>query len=467
MSCKNCKKDKCIVDIGRSCCFCADHGDETKITVCDGGSKLNSYNWLENYPANKPEDIFEVRFKNTRKGYFKNVNDLELKMGDVVAVEASPGYDVGIISLTGDLIYSQMKKTGFNIANADFKKIYRKVKQPDIEKWQEAIALEHTTMIQSRQIAADLKLNMKIGDVEYQGDRTKAIFYYIADERVDFRELIKIFADRFKIRIEMRQIGARQEAGRIGGIGSCGRELCCASWMSNFVSVTTNSARTQEISLNPQKLAGQCGKLKCCLVYELDTYIDARKALPRINAPLEVMDANYYLVKSDILSGMMSFSTEPNSMAGMVSIPAERAWEIIRLNKKGKKPDTLMGDYADTQSEGDEPDFRSAVGEDSITRFDKTKKRKPKRRPEGNGSDSNGSSAKGSNVNGRGGNGNGGNNRRAGSDNGGNGNRRESKASGNGESRSAAENGNGENGNRNPQPRRNNNKYRNRKPKNE
>ncbi|MCC8088046.1 MAG: hypothetical protein LIO79_02125 [Rikenellaceae bacterium] len=372
MSCDNCKKNNCKLNIGRGCCFISD-GEDTKVSVCAGGSKLNAYDWLEDYPNNKPDDIFEIQFKNTRKGYYRNVNDLPLRKGDIVAVESNPGYDVGIVSLSGDIVYKQMKKTGFNTANAEFKKIYRKAKPADIEKWQEAIALEHPTMIQSRQIAADLNLNMKIGDVEYQGGKLKAIFYYIADERVDFRELIKIFAERFRIRIEMRQIGARQEAGRIGGIGSCGRELCCASWISNFVSVTTNSARVQEISLNPQKLAGQCGKLKCCLIYELDTYIDARKEFPRIHAPLEAMDANYHLVKTDIFNRTMYFSSDPHSAVASIPVSIERVNEIIRMNRKGKKVDNLV-DYSNTAKKEVEPDYRNAVGEDSITRFDSGKK---------------------------------------------------------------------------------------------
>ena len=262
-----------------------------------------------------------------------------------------------------------MKRVGFNPLNGEFKKIYRKAKPGDIEKWQEAIALEHTTMIRSRQIAAELGLNMKIGDVEYQGDKIKAIFYYIADERVDFRELIKIFAEQFRIRIEMKQIGARQEAGRIGGLGSCGRELCCASWISSFVSVTTNAARHQEISLNPQKLAGQCGKLKCCLVYELDTYLDARKDFPRVREPLQILDGEYYLVKTDILSHTMWFSSDPHALGGMQPLSVERVKEIIRLNRQGVKPDRLSD--VDLSAVTNEPTFSDGVGEESLTRFDK------------------------------------------------------------------------------------------------
>lgn len=315
-----------------------------------------------------PDDIVEVRFKNTRKSYYRNVNNLPLKRGDIVAVEASPGHDIGIVSLTGDLVARQMKRVGFNPQNGEFKKIYRKAKPYDIEKWQEAIALEHPTMIRSRQIAAELGLNMKIGDVEYQGDKIKAIFYYIADERVDFRELIKIFAAQFRIRIEMKQIGARQEAGRIGGLGSCGRELCCASWISSFVSVTTNSARHQEISLNPQKLAGQCGKLKCCLIYELDTYLDARKDFPRIKEPLHAQDGDYFLAKTDILSRTMWFSSDPSSMTGLRALSVDRVKEIIRLNQKGIKVDQL--EDAATLNVPAEPTFADVVGEESLTRFD-------------------------------------------------------------------------------------------------
>ncbi|MBO5685271.1 MAG: hypothetical protein J6R73_01625, partial [Alistipes sp.] len=252
----------CRPEVGRGCTFCeGEFGPEAY--VAEGCFKLHEENWLDQYPDTQPTDIFEVRFKNTRRGYYRNVNNLDLKHGDIVAVEAVPGHDIGVISLTGDMVQKQMRRTGFNPQNGEFRKIYRKAKPYDIERWQEAIALEHETMIASRQIAADMGLNMKIGDVEYQGDKIKAIFYYIADERVDFRELIKVFAERFHIRIEMKQIGARQEAGRIGGLGACGRELCCASWMSTFSSVTTGAARTQDLSLNPQKLAGQCPKLKC------------------------------------------------------------------------------------------------------------------------------------------------------------------------------------------------------------
>ena len=356
--------------MGRGCRFC--HcGEEPEAHVCEGCFKLHETDWLADMPDVYADDIFEVRFKNTRKGFYKNVNGLPLKRGDIVAVEASPGHDIGIVSLTGDMVGKQMRRVGFNPQNGEYKKIYRKAKPYDIEKWQEAIALEHETMIRSRQIAARMGLNMKIGDVEYQGDKIKAIFYYIADERVDFRELIKVFADQFRIRVEMKQIGARQEAGRIGGLGSCGRELCCASWMSNFASVTTNAARHQEISLNPQKLAGQCSKLKCCLIYELDVYMDARRELPRVNQPLQALDGEYFLVKTDILNRTMWFSSQPGSSAGLIALPASRVREIIEINRKGQKVDTLAGAAAAAAAKPAEPGFVNVIGEESITRFDK------------------------------------------------------------------------------------------------
>ena len=343
----------------------------------EGCYKLHETNWLEEYPDNIPTDIFEIRFKNTRRSYYQNVNNLDLKRGDIVAVEAQPGHDIGIVSLTGDMVAKQMRRVGFNPHNGEFKKIYRKARPYDIERWQEAIALEHETMIRSRQIAADMGLDMKIGDVEYQGDKIKAIFYYIADGRVDFRELIKVFAEQFHIRIEMKQIGARQEAGRIGGIGACGRELCCASWISSFSSVTTGAARVQDLSLNPLKLAGQCSKLKCCLMYEYDLYMDARRAIPRIKEPLQALDGEYFLVKTDILGKKMTFSSSKESMSNLVTIPVWRVKEILAANRNGEKVESIAGDSAPAKSE--EPTYRTE--EDSITRFDKSKKRKKRRQP--------------------------------------------------------------------------------------
>ncbi len=402
VNCENCeRRDNCKLDIGRGCRFCVptdlENAEGTSVIVCPGAQKLHITDWLNDYPNVETSEIVEVRFKNTRKGYYANTNNLQLNEGDIVAVEASPGHDIGIVSLTGDIVGRQMRRIGFTPLNGEFKKVYRKAKPYDIEKWQEAIALEHSTMIKSRQIAANLGLDMKIGDVEYQGDKVKAIFYYIADERVDFRELIKILAEQFRIRVEMKQIGARQEAGRIGGIGSCGRELCCASWMSSFSAVTTNAVRYQEISLNPQKLAGQCGKLKCCLTYELDSYMDARRSIPRVNAPIEIMDGNYYLVKTDIFKQLMYFSTDPNG-ASSTAVPVDRVRELIALNKKGIKPDLLIDENHTTPPVITEPNFFNAVDEESISRFDNTNKRKNKRK-NNNRSDRNKQAKKGNENN--------------------------------------------------------------------
>lgn len=354
-------------------------GNDNSICQNMGCSKLSTYNWLDDIP-NPPlsTDIVEVQFKNTRKGYYRNVNNLSLKKGDVIAVESSPGHDIGTVTLLGWLVTRQLKKVGIDPISTEFKKIYRKAKPADIDKWLEAISLEQNTMIRTRQIVTELDLNMKIGDVEYQGDKTKAVFYYIADERVDFRELIKILAEEFQIRIEMRQIGARQEAGRIGGIGSCGRELCCSSWINNFVSVTTNSARVQEISLNPQKLAGQCGKLKCCLNYELDTYIDARKDFPKTTIALETKDAIYYHQKTDIFKRIMWYSSEPNSAVNLLPVAVDRVKELIDLNKKGIKPLKIV-EVIESKTEV-EHGYNSVIEEDSLTRFDDKKKKSSKKR---------------------------------------------------------------------------------------
>ena len=364
-------------EVGRGCAFGLNEQGEFTAQMADGCFKLHETPWMAEYPDHEQCDIFEVRFKNTRRSFYQNVNNLDLQIGDIVAVEATPGHDIGFISLTGDMVAKQMRRVGFNPFNGEVKKIYRKAKPYDIERWQEAIALEHETMIRSRQIAADMGLDMKIGDVEYQGDKIKAIFYYIADGRVDFRELIKVFAEQFHIRIEMKQIGARQEAGRIGGIGACGRELCCASWISSFSSVTTGAARVQDLSLNPLKLAGQCSKLKCCLMYEYDLYMDARRAIPRIKEPLQALDGEYFLVKTDILGKKMTFSSSKESMSNLVTIPVWRVKEILAANRNGEKVESIAGDSAPAKSE--EPTYRTE--EDSITRFDKSKKRKKRRQP--------------------------------------------------------------------------------------
>jgi len=350
-------------------------------------NKLNTYDWLCDVPdAENATDYVEVQFKNTRKGYFLNNSKIPLEKGDMVAVEANPGHDIGTVTLTGKLVLLQMKKNNVRTGEGyEPKKVYRKAKPTDIEKYEEAKAKEHATMIRSRQIAADLGLNMKIGDVEYQGDGNKAIFYYIADERVDFRQLIKVLAEAFRVRIEMKQIGARQEAGRIGGIGPCGRELCCSSWMTSFVSVATGAARYQDISMNPQKLAGQCAKLKCCINYEVDAYVEAQKRLPSREIVLETKDNNYYHFKTDIFKREITYSTDKSFAANLITITAERAFDVINMNKKGSKPVTLE---ADTKPQPPKRDAQDILGQDSVTRFDSVKKKK-KKRPSGNGGNGN------------------------------------------------------------------------------
>lgn len=335
--------------------------------------QLNTYDYLADVPGNdRLTDLVEVQFKNTRKGYFRNDNHLPLEKGDMVAVEASPGHDIGVVTLTGQLVSLQMKKANLK-AGTEIKRIYRKARQVDLDKYEESKALEEDTMIRARQIAKELELNMKIGDVEYQGDGNKAIFYYIADARVDFRKLIKVLADAFHVRIEMRQIGARQEAGRIGGIGPCGRELCCATWMKNFNSVSTAAARFQDISPNPQKLAGQCAKLKCCLNYEADTYVEASRKLPPHDVTLETADSTYFYFKADILAGLVTYSTDKRLMANAVTISAERAHEVIRLNRAGEKPLKLdEGEHAEPLKPVD------LAEQDDLTRFDKVKRRNGK-----------------------------------------------------------------------------------------
>lgn len=336
--------------------------------------QLNTYDWLADVPGNaESTDLVEVQFKNTRKGYYHNVNNLQLQKGDTVAVEASPGHDIGVVTLTGRLVRLQIKKANLKSPD-DIKRIYRIAKPVDMEKYNEAKAREHETMIKSRQIAKSLGLQMKIGDVEYQGDGNKAIFYYIADERVDFRKLIKVLAETFHVRIEMRQIGARQEAGRIGGTGPCGRELCCATWMKNFSSVSTNAARIQDISLNPQKLAGMCAKLKCCLNYEVDDYLEASRRLPPKDVTLITQDAEYHLFKTDILTGLCTYSTDKNLGANMEVISAKRAKEIIAKNKQGEKPLSL----SESNKTKEEKKPVDLLADADVSRFDKTKKRKKK-----------------------------------------------------------------------------------------
>lgn len=361
----------------------------SKCSTCnDRCGKLEVFDWLSDLPDLPNEtDIVEVQFKNTRKAFYKNTSQTRLIKGDIVAVEASPGHDIGIVTLTGELVLLQMKKNNFSPSSYEFKRVYRKAKPVDLEKWEEAKRLEKETMLESRTHAQRMGLDMKIGDVEYQGDCTKAIFYYIADERVDFRELIKVLADRFKVRIEMRQIGARQEAGRIGGIGPCGRELCCSTWLTNFKSVTTNAARYQEISLNPQKLAGQCGKLKCCLNYELDSYLDAQQDFPNTAIPLETDEGTYHHFKTDVFKRLMWFSSGREHGGRVVMLSVDKVNDIIALNKKGKRVMKVVDETPMMEAPKD-AGYSNVVAEESLTRFDDSKpkpkstnKRRKKRRP--------------------------------------------------------------------------------------
>ena len=363
------------------------------MTGCDRGlckcgigrqdRQLNTYDWLADVPGNQDTtDLVEVQFKHTRKGYYHNINKLELTKGDIVAVEANPGHDIGVVTLTGRLAAIQMKKANLK-STEDIRRVYRLARPADMEKYREAKAREHATMIESRQIAKGLGLDMKIGDVEYQGDGNKAIFYYIADERVDFRQLIKDLTAAFHVRIEMKQIGARQEAGLIGGTGPCGRELCCATWMKNFVSVGTSSARFQDISLNPQKLAGMCAKLKCCLNYEVDTYVEAGRQMPSKDVVLQTMDSDYYCFKTDILAGLVTYSTDKRMASNLETITAERARQIIEMNKRGEKPLALK---EDTEAAAPAGPIDLATQE-NINRFDRTKKKKRKKKPVNKGND--------------------------------------------------------------------------------
>ncbi len=367
-------------DCLRGCVVTSD--TETGDVCCTyrpGCCKLGARNWLKDAQDGTYKDIFEVRFKNTRKGFYINDSPQNVRVGDLVMVEAVSGLDLGIVTLEGPIVGRQMKNKGLDPDTADLKKIYRKARQSDIDRWQESIAREQETMIKARSIAAEMGLEMKIGDVEFQGDGSKAIFYYIADGRVDFRQLIKVFAEEFRIRIEMKQIGARQEAGLIGGLGVCGRELCCANYISSFQSISTAAARCQDLSLNPQKLAGQCGKLKCCLNYEVATYMDAQSRIPRVNEPLEFEDGQAYLRKTDILKELMYFSYDKTSDANLYPLAASEVAEIIKMNRNGIRPESLR-----SEPEQEAPEFITAVGDDSISRFD-TPKRKRSRGGKKNG----------------------------------------------------------------------------------
>ena len=367
-------------DCLRGCVVTSD--TETGDVCCTyrpGCCKLGARNWLKDAQDGTYKDIFEVRFKNTRKGFYINDSPQNVRVGDLVMVEAVSGLDLGIVTLEGPIVGRQMRNKGLDPDTADLKKIYRKARQSDIDRWQESIAREQETMIKARSIAAEMGLEMKIGDVEFQGDGSKAIFYYIADGRVDFRQLIKVFAEEFRIRIEMKQIGARQEAGLIGGLGVCGRELCCANYISSFQSISTAAARCQDLSLNPQKLAGQCGKLKCCLNYEVATYMDAQSRIPRVNEPLEFEDGQAYLRKTDILKELMYFSYDKTSDANLYPLAASEVVEIMKMNRNGIRPESLR-----SEPEQEAPEFITAVGDDSISRFD-TPKRKRSRGGKKNG----------------------------------------------------------------------------------
>ncbi len=340
-------------------------------------AKLDAWNWLKDMDSTK--QYVEVRFKNTRKGYYLHNNEInQLSEGDIVVVEAVPGYDIGVVLLTGELVTKQMLRYRINPSQYEFKKIYRKAKPQDVEKWHNTILLEHDVMIKTRKICDKLKLQMKIADIEYQADGSKAIFYYIAEERVDFRELIIILAQEFKIRVEMKQIGVRQEAGRVGGIGSCGREMCCAKWLNAFSTVTTTNAKVQDLSLNQQKLAGQCGKLKCCLNFEYAVYLDAQKGFPKTNIALQTVDGDAYHFKTDTHRKLMWYGFDRNAMTNLTAIPVDRVNEIISLNQKGIKVTSLI--EQDAINIKPTNDFQNAAGSESITRFDKRKKNRKNRK---------------------------------------------------------------------------------------
>lgn len=383
------------------CGTCATTGDQGSPAGCknngtcgtSGCNKLNVYNWLADMElpsGQQPFSIVEVRFKGSRKEYYRNTNNIPLKEGDVVAVEGNPGHDIGVVSLKGELVRMQMKRKRVDETSPDVKTLYRTAKEGDLAKWKEVKEKEHDTMHVARKTALELGLSMKLSDVEYQGDGKKATFFYTADDRVDFRELIKRLADKFKVRIEMRQIGMRQEASRLGGIGSCGRELCCSTWLTDFKAVTTAAARYQNLSLNPLKLAGQCGKLKCCLNYELDSYIDAIKDFPDTNVALHTEQGLARHIKTDIFRGIMWYAQEIKlggdgegssftTLGKWIPISVERVKELIAINKAGKKISDLV-EEADFEEEEYTPDYENVVGQDSITRMDKLKKKKKKKK---------------------------------------------------------------------------------------
>jgi cell fate regulator YaaT (PSP1 superfamily) len=360
-------------------------GCKSNGTCTSGGcSKLPVFNWLADIELPNGQsayDIVEIRFKNGRKSFFKNADSLSLQVGDAVVVEADQGVDVGVVSVEGELARIQVRKKAPNLKSHEAHKIIRKANTTDIDRWVAARDKENDTMYQARVAASALGLDMKISDVEYQGDGTKAIFYYTADERVDFRQLIRDLAEKFSVKIEMKQIGARQEAARLGGIGSCGRELCCTTWLTDFRSVSTASARYQQLSLNQAKLAGQCGKLKCCLNYELDTYIEALKAFPRNDIKLKTKKGRAFHVKTDVFKGTMWYLYEANSEGaslGFVPLKIDRVHEVIAMNKRGEEPVDLKEFIVLEPVK--EPDYTNVVGQDSLNRFEHVFKRKKKKR---------------------------------------------------------------------------------------
>jgi cell fate regulator YaaT (PSP1 superfamily) len=357
--------------------------------TCSAGgcNKLDVFDWLGNMSLGEGVtafDMYEVRFKNSRKGFFRNSNNLSLQVGDVVVVEASPGYDVGVISVGGELARIQIRKKAPDLKPLESKKILRIANQVEIDKWIQGRTLEKDVMYQARSLAVNLKLEMKISDVEYQADLSKATFYYTAEGRVDFRQLIKDMADKFKIRVEMRQIGSRQEASRLGGIGSCGRELCCSTWLTDFRTVSTSAARYQQLSLNPQKLAGQCGKLKCCLNYELDMYMDAIKEFPKSDVRLKTEKGNAFHIKTDVFKRQMWFAYEGEM--GLISLTPDKVKDIIKMNKDGKLPKDLK-EFTESKEKAEkvvEPGYENVVGQDSLNRFENSfKKKKKKKKPFG------------------------------------------------------------------------------------
>jgi cell fate regulator YaaT (PSP1 superfamily) len=374
------KQDQDFLSRG-CCCTPQPHTRQTDV-YAPSCNKLNATDWLKEikppdaYPAN---DIVEVRFKNSRKDFFRAPPELDLKTGDIVAVEASPGHDIGIVTLAGEVVKLQLKKKKINYQNTECKKVYRKAKISDIEKWVGSVKQEDNTMLRSRGMASSLRLSMKISDVEYQGDRTKATFYYTADDRVDFRELIRVLADSFGVRIEMRQIGMRQEASRLGGIGSCGRELCCATWLTQFRSVSTNAARNQQLSLNPQKLAGQCSKLKCCINYENDCYTDALQQMTEACTDLQTRRGKAMFQKMDVLRKMLGYSYADNPHQ-LIMISLDRASQVLEMNRNNQSPEDLEDENQVNLFQEDSGRQIDNSLEDSLTRFDKPEKKKKKKR---------------------------------------------------------------------------------------